>query len=159
MQNIPEFMSNVVAPNPGRRHPQLLTGPEEMTPEQWAWVTDSDHDVYAVEVTDGSQIITRWIGAQDWEQSVEDYLTAAHGGHRTHTVTVWDGSSRTPTAAVRWTPMMQADMDEIRAREAQTRAAWLAVSARMSRQEATAPTENPYPTEEPLEDWERDLLQ
>ncbi len=94
--------------------------------------------------TDPTQMVGRWV--------------RLHTHDRPDTPTLGVLTRCTPTAAVRWTPAMQADMDEIRAQEAQTRAEWLTVQARVSRQEATAPTENPYPTEEPLEDWERKLL-
>lgn len=151
----------VTAPNPGRRHPKLLVSPPEMTQEQWEWVLDSDHHVYAAEATSpNGSVMTRWIGTEDWQQAAENYLTAPHGCNRTHTVTVWDTPDRTDTATIRWNPTMQADMDEGRAEEAKKRADSLARDARASRREATNPTpEAPKPTEEPLTALERELLE
>ena len=168
MQNIPEFMTGAVTPNPGRRHPQLLVSPTQMTPEQWAWVLDSDYDVYVAEVTDtDGQVVTRWVGNQDWEHGAESYLTrhplGRRGGihatdPRTHTVTVWATPDRNePTDTIRWTPTMQADMDERRAAEARKHADRLDRIARASREQANNPTPD-TPAEEPIAKWEMALL-
>jgi len=120
--------------------------------------------VYVAEVTNThGSVVDRWIGNQDWEYAAEDYLTGGPGprrgsanfGPRTHTVTVWATPDRaTPSDTLRWSPAMQADMDESRAREAQKQAERLARAARASRREATNPTpEAPVPSEEPLEEW------
>lgn len=168
--DVPLGMEKVLAPNPGRRHLQLLVSPPEMTQEQWERVLDSDHDVYVAEVTNPhGGVVDRWIGNQDWEYAAEDYLTGGPGprrgsvnfGPRTHTVTVWATPDRyTPSDTLRWSPAMQADMDESRAREAQKQAERLARAARASRREVDNPTPDaPAPVEEPLTAWERELLE
>ena len=153
--DIPEWMMDVVYPKPGRRHPGLLVSPPEMTHAQWDWVLNSDYYVYVAEATDpDGKVMKRWMGNQDWEYGVHNYLTESAGYNKAHTVRVWDGPSDEP-AVYTWSPQMQAETDEERAREERRGATRMTRSGRLSRRAAEP---KPKPAQEPLADWERELL-